>query len=601
MKWVEMSHDSVQQGDEVAFEALPPFLAYSRDEMGAETALFDNGLEHLLRRPPRFAWDDLCELYRRIETHAQGHSTLEELFAERALQTPSFGRLMKMAGLVTSPTLLYTLGNRFTMARIFAHLLVQSRTLDDGRVVIDITIPDSHQDCPQMFKGTAGILTALPQLLGLGRAHVQAKYSLRKARYEVTPPPSMTVAHRLKRAFKAFALGRQALGELTDQQAQLNTQLAELHVAYAKTQEALLVRRRFLSVISHELRTPLNGIVGAASALNEETEPAARDRMSESLQTSIVQMSNLVETILEFTRLDDGQSRPITAAFNPKEDLQPILQKSKSEANDKRLDYSVHFTPQVPGRITIDGQRVVQIASQLLSNGVKFTDSGHVHVQIDYVPDRGLIIEVRDSGPGMSAEDIPKAFEMFSQLDSSSTRAHGGIGLGLTLSRQLAEVLGGRIDLESVVGEGTTARVTLPCEVLEHVTPRRVLDPAERTGQVLVVDDDKTNRLIMTHMLKKRGWRSEVARDGVEACEKALAHNFDMIFMDCEMPRMNGFEATTNIRQNSPHSVPIVATTAYVTDSDRERCFEVGMDDFLGKPVQAKDLDRVLEEWFSDS
>ncbi len=596
-----MSHDSAQRGDEVAFEALPPFLAYSRDEMGAETALFENGLEHLLRKPPRFAWDDLCELYRRIETHAQGHSTLEELFAERALQTPSFGRLMKMAGLVTSPTLLYTLGNRFTMARIFAHLLVQSKSLDDGRVVIDITIPDTHQDCPQMFKGTAGILTALPQLLGLGRAHVKTKYALRTARYEVTPPPSMTVAHRLKRAFKAFALGRQALGELTDQQAQLNTQLAELRVAYAKTQEALLVRRRFLSVISHELRTPLNGIVGAASALNEETEPAARDRMSESLQTSIVQMSSLVETILEFTRLDDGQSRPITAAFNPKEDLQPILQKSKSEANDKRLDYSVHFTPQVPSRVTIDGQRVVQIAAQLLSNGVKFTETGHVHVHIDYVPDRGLIFEVRDSGPGISAEDIPKAFEMFSQLDSSSTRAHGGIGLGLTLSRQLAEVLGGSIDIESAVHEGTTARATLPCEVLEHVTPRRVLDPAQRTGQVLVVDDDKTNRLIMTHMLKKRGWRSEVARDGVEACEKALAANFDMIFMDCEMPRMNGFEATINIRKDSAHSVPIVATTAYVTDSDRARCFEVGMDDFLGKPVQAKDLDRVLQEWFSDS
>lgn len=596
-----MHRYAAQQGDEVAREALPPFLAYSKQELGSEAALFENGLEHLLNRPKRFSWDDLCELYRRVEDHEGGRRTLEELFAAQALDMPAFGSMMKMAGLVASPTLLYTLGNRFTLARIFSHLSVHAEAQPDGRVLVDIVIPDSHQDSPQLFKGTAGILSALPQLLGLARAHVDATYSVRRGRYLITPPASMTVVGRVRRTFNAFARGRQALAEMTEQQTLLNAQYAELQEAYAEAREALMVRRRFLSVISHELRTPLNGIVGAASALHEEKEAAAREQMSQSLDRSIVQMSGLVETILEFTRLDDGKSQPISGPFVPRQGLQEVLQKHRLDAEDKGLTFASEFSPRVPLRVSVDGQRVVQIASQLVSNAVKFTDQGSVHVQVDYDPSLGLLVEVRDTGSGIADADLDRAFEMFTQLDSSSTRRHGGIGLGLTLSRRLAEVLGGQVKLTSELGQGTVAHVNLPCTPLEDEPQPHPVAKQLRRSRALVVDDDRTNRAVMKRMLKQRGLQSAEAVDGQQASEMALAEDFDIIFMDCEMPKMDGFEATTRIRKQSERFVPIIATTAYVTDSDRARCFEVGMDDFLGKPVKSADVERVLELWFTDS
>lgn len=583
-------------GREVAGEALPPFLAYSKETTGSEDTLFANGLEHLLDRPNRFDWSDLCELYRRLDARLAGDRALERLIADRALTMPVFGSLMKMAGLVASPKLLYTLGNRFGLSRIFSHLLLEEHVEPDGRIVLNLRIPQSHEDSPQFFRATAGILTSLPKLVGLPDALVHMELGPRHARYEITPPPSATVLSRVKRAVTAFTLGRHALREMTDQQARLNAQYQELQRAYATTKEALAVRRRFLSVISHELRTPLNGIVGASSVLKTEGDPEVRAELTEALDISIADMSRLVESILEFTRLDQGLARPSHAPFGPRAGLQPILHAVRLDAQEKGLDFRMEFAPDLPKRVSVDGHRVQQIAAQILDNALKFTDEGRIVVRLGMDAAEQLVLEVQDTGPGIAAEDQARIFEMFTQLDDSERRSRGGIGLGLTLSQRLVEVLGGRLKLESEPGVGTQVRVEIPVVVLSAAPPERVRGDPE-VGRVLVVDDVRINRRVLRRALERWGWDVDEAVNGEEAVVRAKAQPYTMILMDCEMPVLDGFEATLRIRDEAPTHAPIVAVTAYVTDDDRARCFEVGMDDFLGKPAKLPDLEQALQRW----
>ncbi len=590
-----MSASLPAQGREVARAALLPFIEYSARELGSEQALFSPDLEHLLARPDRFAWAELCELYRRLEHHVRNKGGLEVLFADEALRT-SFKRALQVVGLVATPTLLYTLGNRLGLARMFNHLKVHDQVLADGSLIVEVTIPESHPDCEEFFQATAGILAAFPELIGRGRALVKTTRKPRWGRFVITPPPSLPLTRRIRRAVSAFTLGRHALQEMTEQQARLNSQYIELQKTSAKMEKALRVRRRFLSVISHELRTPLNGIVGAASALTHASE-GEQAEMREALDGSIGLMSDLVETILEFTRLDEGSAPVEHARFRPREDLKDTLRKARTQALEKGLGFTTDLDPSLPDCVGVDGQRILQVVSQLVGNAVKFTKAGEVGISMEYAS--GLLcIEVQDSGLGISEEDIPRAFEMFTQLDTTSTRAVGGIGLGLTLARQLAEFLGGTIDLRSEVGVGTRVRVEIACELREPLSQSQAAPRGDMgCRRVLVADDVRTNRAVLRHKLKKKGYEVVVAEDGKQAHELALAQSFALIFMDCEMPIMDGFEATRQILATVDNPARIVAVTAYVTDEDRARCFEVGMDDFISKPVKDAEIDRVLDDW----
>lgn len=592
-----MSASLPAQGREVARAALLPFIEYSEQDLGSVDALFSPDLEHLLARPDRFAWSELCELYRRLERHARSTGGVELLMADRALGT-SFGGAVKILGLVASPALLYTLGNRLILSRIFNHLTVADRVLPDGRVIVEMTIPDSHPDSDEFFQATAGLFAALPQKIGLGRSLVTTTRKPRWGRFTIMPPPSMPLGRRVKRVMSAFSMRRHALGEMIEQQAQLNKLYQEQLDTSAKLEKALRVRRRFLSVISHELRTPLNGIVGAASALTGVSE-GDQAEMREALNGSIGLMSDLVETILEFTRLDEGSTPTEYARFRPRADMQDALRKVEGYATEKGLGFSADLKEPLPRCVDADGQRLLQIVSQLLGNAVKFTEAGQVRMTMEYTA--GLLcLEVQDSGLGISEEDIPRAFEMFTQLDTTSTRAVGGIGLGLTLARQLVEYLGGTIELTSEVGVGTLVRVEIACVACDP--PATATERGDvNCGRVLVVDDVRTNRAVLRHKLKRKGFEVMVAENGKEACEMARRQSFALIFMDCEMPIMDGFEATEEILATIDDPARIVAVTAYVTDADRTRCFEVGMDDFMSKPIKDPELDRVVADWLPNA
>jgi CheY-like chemotaxis protein len=250
----------------------------------------------------------------------------------------------------------------------------------------------------------------------------------------------------------------------------------------------------------------------------------------------------------------------------------------------------------------------------LVSNAIKFTETGRVTIRAYGDSDNMLRIEVADTGIGIAADQLSRLFTKFTQADSSTTRKYGGTGLGLAISKQLVELMDGQIGAQSQPGSGSTFWFTLPFAHradLAETTEQLMLDvqhPQERVSdsidnspvRVLVVEDHAVNRLLATRLLKKFGCDVEIAENGRIACERTAHQHYDLIFMDCQMPEMDGFEATRTIRvreRDTGRHIPIVALTANAMSEDRERCLGVGMDDYISKPYSAADLERTLGRW----
>ena len=266
----------------------------------------------------------------------------------------------------------------------------------------------------------------------------------------------------------------------------------------------------------------------------------------------------------------------------------------------------------MPRRLAGDAGRICQILLNLAGNAVKFTRRGQVIIEVDCVErsqhDARLRISVLDTGPGISEADRSKLFQRFSRLDSSSTRTEGGTGLGLAISRGLAELMGGRLDVESTLGEGSTfsLELTLPFARMEEPRfpgnghPSRLTRRESCHRRVLVVEDNLVNQRVATLMLEKLGCRVDVARDGRKAVEIFATSSYDLVLMDCLMPDLDGYEATAAIRElEDPHGrrTPIVAMTANAMSGDREKCLAAGMNDYITKPIHQSELVRILEQW----
>ncbi|MEL7372104.1 MAG: histidine kinase dimerization/phospho-acceptor domain-containing protein, partial [Myxococcota bacterium] len=293
-------------GEEVAAESLEDFRGVSQRIAGDADAIFKDGLEHLINHRRRYSWTDLCELYRRADKMIQTTGILLEDWAKDPERLPISGAVGRALSVVASPRLLYTLGNRFGLERTFSHLQVTERLQPDGRIYIEIRVPEHYEASPECFRFTAGLLEGLPCLLGLGPAKIEWSSTSHKAEYFVTPPPSETIWSRGKRLYRTIFASRRTLEELIEQQQNLNQKHKELKAAYAQVSDALAVRQRFLRVVSHELRTPLNGIVGTASLLRVEKDPYAANILFDALQQSASRLSGLVDEMLDFITMNDG-------------------------------------------------------------------------------------------------------------------------------------------------------------------------------------------------------------------------------------------------------------------------------------------------------
>lgn len=415
----------------------------------------------------------------------------------------------------------------------------------------------------------------------------------------LTTQPAESIRRRLHRAIRVAR----------DSIQRLEAQSLELKIAKEQAEASNRAKSKFLANVSHELRTPLNAISGLSDLLNDEIPTADRRKYLQTIRSSSDTLLALIDELLDLARVESGALEPETAPFNLRESTESCCALLQPEATAKGLDLSCSVDVSCPERLVGDGKRIHQVLVNLLTNAVKFTTTGSVRLTVEASPLRPETSEIRfsvtDTGPGIPADKISGLFSAFSQLDSSTTRTQKGVGLGLTISKSLAELMGGTIRVESQVGRGSVFHFVVPCRLERRAVPIRE-DPrttavtrTEPAGglRILVGEDDRVNQLVIHLMLKKLGYESELVSNGREVLDRLHHASYDLILLDVQMPEMDGFETTRRIRrdQNIQSQPWITAVTASALEQERAACFAAGMDDHITKPIQLEMLAEAIQ------
>lgn len=376
------------------------------------------------------------------------------------------------------------------------------------------------------------------------------------------------------------------------------------------------LKEEFLATISHELRTPMNGIMGAIALLKGTELTDGQKKLIDAATTSSSDMLVAVNDILEFSDIISNDFSAQESRFTFKTLLENLLDKYEKEANKKGLRFNA---PELSSDITFSGEsnRIAHVLSHLLDNAIKFTPKGQITFSYSSEPKSSgahlLKFEITDTGPGVPEQFIGEMFKPFKQLDGSYTRQHGGLGIGLSICKRIADALKGSLSFKNKDDGGAVASFAIPvkesleplreaptpAEILAHKNEQKIVQmKLPKQLNVLVAEDNKVNQMIIKGYLNKLGCNVITANNGQEAVAKLQDLDIDVILMDCQMPVLDGFQATEKIREMhcSKAQVPIIAVTANAMESDRMRCFDAGMDAYLSKPVDLINLRRVVEE-----
>lgn len=380
--------------------------------------------------------------------------------------------------------------------------------------------------------------------------------------------------------------------------------------ATAEAQRALKVKTEFLANISHEIRTPMNGIIGMTQVMLDGQIPAENRGRLEIIRDCGRTLLSLINDILDFSKLESGSVEFEAQPFDLVAATRGTVELFRPLAEQKNLELRLTIDETMPHWYVGDVTRISQVLTNLLSNAIKFTSQGRIEVTIDSVVEslssgHHLVhVCVKDSGIGIPANLQDRLFLSFSQVDASITRRFGGTGLGLAICRSLCENMGGRIWVNSEVGRGSNFQFTFfAAETTKPaiVTPALAAPIEEKPlapVKVLLVEDNTINQVVALAFLKKLGQTADVANNGLEALEKMEGKHYDLILMDCHMPKMDGFECMRQIAKRWPkdNRPKVVAMTASARKEDEENCRQVGMEGFVTKPIDIKSLRALVEE-----
>jgi signal transduction histidine kinase/CheY-like chemotaxis protein len=407
-----------------------------------------------------------------------------------------------------------------------------------------------------------------------------------------------------------FESHQRALKSLDIQTKTLIAQAKELGYSREKAEAASRSRSDFIATVSHEIRTPMNGILGVTQLMQGTSLSEEQKKYLEALRFSAEGLLSILGDILDFSKIEAGKLEVRPETFELRILCEECFATFAGNAETKQLRLNLILDSDLPQYLLGDPVRIRQILLNLIGNSIKFTQQGEVSLHVKGVTGQNGKVQftVQDTGIGMSESTLKILFEPYTQADATSSRKYGGTGLGLAICHRLTEMMEGTIEVKSQLGLGTQFTIELPLPQGTLSKQGIAFEKQEKPKhdfqgkQVLLAEDNAINRMVAIKLLEKIGIKVQIATNGSEAVGLWRTMNFDLIFMDCQMPEIDGYQATRIIRDSEKKSgnqkrIPILALTAHAMEEDRQRCLDAGMDDYLTKPVKLESLSMALEKW----